>query len=257
MPERPENNQIKELGATLLEVAMTLMASGASTSRIRNTINRISIPFNCTPHMLISQRTIMLSIYGEGDEFVFSSLKRTPLHGVNFNLITGISQMSWLVIEEKWNVKQISEELHRLCAQPHYSRITILLLTALAGASFCRLATGSAVDMAVVFVATTAGLFIRQEATRLKFNPYACIYFASLTASLIAGALVKFDPLTKHEFAFATSVLFLIPGVPLINAFSDMIEGNLQNGLIRGLHGFIISFAIALGLSTSMAIYQF
>jgi len=102
-----------------------------------------------------------------------------------------------------------------------------------------------------------AGLFVKQEATKLNFNPYLCVYLAALTSSLIAGSLVKFNPGTDHEFAFATSVLFLIPGVPLINAFSDMIDGNLQNGLIRGMNGFIISFSIALGLLTSMATYHF
>lgn len=152
MPDKPKNKQTKELGATLLEVAMILMASGASTGRIRNTINRISAPFNCTAHMLISQRTIMLSIYSDANEFVFSSLKRTPLHGINFNLISGISQMSWLVADEKWEVEQINNELDRLCAQAHYPRLVILLLTGLAGAAFCRLATGSALDMVVVFL---------------------------------------------------------------------------------------------------------
>jgi uncharacterized membrane protein YjjP (DUF1212 family) len=60
----------------------------------------------------------------------------------------------------------------------------------------------------------------------------------------------------EHEHAFATSVLFLIPGVPLINSFSDLIDGNLQNGIVRGLNGLIISFVIALGLLTTVLIYQ-
>jgi len=38
--------------------------------------------------------------------------------------------------------------------------------------------------------------------------------------------------------------------------FSDMIDGNLMNGLIRGLNGLIIAFGIALGLLTTMIIYQ-
>jgi uncharacterized membrane protein YjjP (DUF1212 family) len=257
MSNNQENKEIKELGATLLEIAVLLMVSGASTGRIRNTIDRIATSFSYTANLFISQRTIMLSIYNEENECVFNSLKRTPLHGINFTTVSGISRMSWLILDEKWNVKKINEELDRLNALPHYPRILVLILTGMAGASFCRLAGGGVLDMTIVFAGTIAGLFIRQEATKLNFNPNLCVYFAALTSSLIAGSLVKLGAGINHEIAFATSVLFLIPGIPLINAFSDMIDGNLHNGLIRGLNGFIISFSIALGLLTSMAIYRF
>jgi uncharacterized membrane protein YjjP (DUF1212 family) len=154
-------------------------------------------------------------------------------------------------------VEQIREELVRLTSLPHYPRMLTLILVGLAGASFCRLAGGGAMDMLIVFSASLFGLFVRQEAVRLRFNTYLCIYFAALAATLIAGLSVKFGVGNEHEHAFATSVLFLIPGVPLINSFSDLIDGNLQNGIIRGLNGLMISFAIALGMLTSMLIYQF
>lgn len=257
MSDHQKNSNINELGTTLLHIALLLMASGASSERVRNTVDRISNAFGYTTYMLISQRTLLLSVYNDAGECIFNSLKRTSAHGINFKMVSGISRMSWLVVEEKWTIEKIKEDIARLCALPHYPRVVVLLLTALAGSSFCRLAGGSALDMAMVFAGTMAGLFIRQEAAKKRFNPYMCVYFAALTSSLIVGSLVKLDHQVNHEFAFATSVLFLIPGVPLINAFSDMIDGNLQNGIIRGLNGFIISFAIALGLLTSMAIYRF
>lgn len=48
-------------------------------------------------------------------------------------------------------------------------------------------------DMAIVFVATFIGLFVRQEATKLKFNPYLCVYFAAIAASVIAGLAFKLN----------------------------------------------------------------
>jgi len=257
MSVKADNNEINALGTTLLEIGALLMVSGASTGRIRNNINRISNSFGYSTDMLISQRTLMLNIYNEENGHFFNSLKRTQAHGVNFAIVSGISRMSWLVVEQKWSVEQINTDLIRIAALPHYPRMLILTFVGLAGAAFCRLAGGEALDMAMVFLGSFCGLFIRQEAHKLQFNPYICILFAALTSSLIAGLPIKFQIGDTKEVAFATSVLFLIPGVPLINSFSDMIDGNLQNGLIRGLNGFIISFAIALGLLTSMLIYHF
>ncbi|MBC8051767.1 MAG: threonine/serine exporter family protein [Sphingobacteriaceae bacterium] len=257
MNNNPEKDEIHVLGSTLLEIGALLMVSGASSGRIRNTINRISDSFGYSADMLISQRTLMLNIYNEDSGHFFNSLKRTSPHGVNFVMLSGISRMSWLIVEQKWNVKQINEELKRLRSLPHYPRMIILSVVGLAGAAFCRLAGGVAFDMVMVFIGTFCGLFVRQEAMKMKFNPYMCVYFAAFVSSLLAGIPAKLGSYDTHEHAFATSVLFLIPGVPLINSFSDMIDGNLQNGLIRGLNGFIISFTIALGLLTSMFIYQF
>lgn len=252
MAEHHTDTEVKELGATLLNIGALLMVSGASTARIRNTITRIATSFGYNADMLISQRTLMLSLYDEDNNYFFNSLKRTSPHGVNFTVLSGMSKMSWQVLEEKWTVRQINEEVERLVGLPHYRRWIVLALVGLAGSSFCRVAGGDVTDMLVVFIATFSGLFIRQQTLKKGFNPYMCIYFASLTASFIAGPLVRFGTGHFQEHAFATSVLFLIPGVPLINSFSDMIEGNSQNGLIRGLNGFIISFAIALGMLTSM-----
>lgn len=248
--------QINQLGKTLLEVGSLLMSSGSNSGRIRITVNRIASSFGYHTEMLISHRSIMLTLLGEDGEHLFTSLKRTSPHGVNFKMLSGISRMSWNVVEEKWSVEQINKELQRLTALPHYPRWLTLTLVSLAGAAFCRLAGGSLEDLLIVFAASFAGLFVRQEAARLGFNTYLCIFFAAFTAALIAGLPVKFGGAHEHEPAFATCVLFLIPGVPLINSFSDLIDGNTQIGIVRGVNGLIISFAIALGLLSAMLIYQ-
>jgi uncharacterized membrane protein YjjP (DUF1212 family) len=110
--------------------------------------------------------------------------------------------------------------------------------------------------MITSFLATVTGLFVRQETLRKKFNPYLCVYFASATASLLAGAAVKFNVGISPELAFIASVLFLIPGVPLISSVSDLMDGNILNGLSRGVNALQTSLAIALGLLTTMILYS-
>jgi uncharacterized membrane protein YjjP (DUF1212 family) len=248
--------ELKKTGLILLEIGSVLMSSGANTTRIRTNINRISGAFGYNTELLVTHRAIMLSVSDNDQNNFFSSLKRTSPHGVNFKVISGISRMSWRIVEEKWNVDQIRAELDRLAALPHYPRILILFLVALAGASLCRIFGGFILEMSVAFIATFAGLFVRQEAVKRNFNPYLCVYFGSLTASLLSGLAVKLHLGTVPETAFATSVLFLVPGVPLINTFIDLLDGNLMNGILRGINGLIIAFSIALGLLTSMIIYQ-
>ena len=146
-------------------------------------------------------------------------------------------------------------EIDRLKALPHYRKIIVLPMIGLAGAAFCRIFGGSYAEMAVTFVATFIGLFVRFQAVKIDFNPYLCIYFASLFASFVTGLAGRYLPVPTMEHASTACVLFLIPGVHFINSFSDFIDGNLLNGLIRGIHSLMISFAIALGLITTHLIY--
>jgi uncharacterized membrane protein YjjP (DUF1212 family) len=165
--------------------------------------------------------------------------------------------MSWSVVEEAWTINAIANEVKRLEQLPHFNRLLVLTLVGLAGAGFCAIADGTPIDILFTFMASFVGLFVRQEAVKANFNPFLAVYFAAFTAAIIAGLATKLGIGSAENHAVVTSVLFLIPGVPLINSFSDIIDGNIQNGIIRGFTGLIISFTIALGVLTASGLYQF
>ena len=240
--------RVKEAEAMLLNVGTLLMSSGASTGRVRTTVNRIADALGYNIELMITNRSLMLKVIDEEKNHFIASLKRTSPHGVNFRVVSGISRMSWKVVEDRWDIPQINAEIARLVALPHYPRLIILSSVALAGASFCALFGGKGYELLVAFIATFVGMFVRQEALKNRFNPYVSIIFAAFSASIISGLSVKLGIGSSPDLAFATSVLFLVPGVPLINSFTDMIDGNILNGIVRGIHGLVIALAIALGL---------
>jgi uncharacterized membrane protein YjjP (DUF1212 family) len=254
-------NRIKEdaqsVGNVLLEIGASLMSSGASTNRTRITMERIARGLGYGIELLITQRALMLTIIEKDQQHFFSRLKRISPHGVNFRIVSGISHLSWNVMEEDWTVAQITEELQRLKSLPHYPRLVVLGCVGLAGAAFCNIFGGGIIEMIVAFVATVGGLFIRQEATKKKFNPYLCVFFAAFAASLIAGMAEYLHIGLQPDKAFATSVLFLVPGVPLINSVSDLMDGNIQNGIVRAMNGLMIAFSIAMGLFAVKMILNF
>lgn len=247
----------QSVGNILLEIGALLMSSGASTNRTRITMNRIAKGLGYGIELLITQRALMLTIIEKDQQLFFSRLKRISPHGVNFRIVSGISHLSWNVMEQHWTVNQISEEVQRLKSLPHYPRPVILGAVGLAGAGFCNIFGGGYIEMTVAFVATVIGLFVRQEAVKKKFNPYLCVFFASFTASLVAGIAEFYHIGLQPDKAFATSVLFLVPGVPLINSVSDLVDGNIQNGIVRAVNGLMISFSIALGIFAVKMIFNF
>lgn len=254
--EKYNKEDITRLCKILLDTGALLMSSGANTSRIRTTIMRIASVYGYNAELLVTHRALMLTLFDDDKDYFFSRLKRTSPHGANFRIVSGISRMSWSIVNEVWDFQQIENELDRLRSLPHYPRLLILLMVSVAGASFCRLFGGGLIEMMVTFTATFCGLFVRQETLKMQFNPYLCIFFASFCSSLISGLSIYLHIGEHPDFAFATAVLYLIPGIPLINSLSDLLEGNIMNGIVRGINGMIISFAIALGLWAAIIIYK-
>jgi len=251
-----EKDDTLHVGTTLLEIGSLLMSSGASTMRIRHTMNRIAHALGFNIELMITHRALLLTLSDEDGEHLFSRIKRISPHGVNFKMVSGISHMSWNIVDEKWGLEKINKEIDRLKSQAHYPRFILLTCVALADAGFCHNIGGGWIEMLIASIATFCGLFVRQEFMKKQFNPYICVFLAALTASVIAAAskFIPYEIMTNK--ALATSVLFLIPGVPLINSITDLIDGNLQNGIIRGINGLMLCFAIACGLLITALIFK-
>ena len=247
----------KSFGPLLLDIGIGLLRAGASSNRIGIILRRMAAAYQCKTHIDISPKSISLSLHAENEQVVFNGTRSTPDYGVNFKMISGISRMSWAVTENPWPLQEIKNEMDRLKSLPHYPRLIVLAVVALAGASFCYTFGGDAFEMSITFGATFCGLFVKQELVKKSFNTYICTFISALVAALFTGAFYKAGLGLQLEHAYATCVLFLIPGVPLINFFIDLIAGNILYGLDRGVNALMHAMAIAFGLAAAVFIYNF
>ncbi|GLB53507.1 membrane protein [Neptunitalea chrysea] len=243
-------------GTLLLEIGALLMSSGANTNRIRLTIKRVADSYGYKADYLITHRAIMLTLHNKAEEQVFNQLKQTYNFVPNFRIVSGISRLSWQIVQEQLSLAEAGEEVERLKVLPHYPRLLILGVVALACSSFCRLSGGGVIEMSVVFLAAFVGLFVKQEMGKKQVNAYFGVFFAALTTTLITGGLANLFTYKNDNMAYITAILYLIPGIPFINCTSDILDGNSLNGVIRGINGFAISFAIAAGLILGLFIYN-
>jgi len=246
----------KELGALLLDIGIVLLNSGASCSRIRLTITRLASAYQYVPHISIGPKSVSLTLNNENGITIFNGIRTTLSQGVDFKIISGISRLSWATTKEKLSVEKLRSEFYKLNVSIHYPRIIVLCFVSLAGAAFCYTFGGNRLEMLITFGATFSGLFVKQQLIKHSLNPYICTYVAAVVASLFTATFRMAGLTIALENAFSTCVLFLIPGVPLINCFTDLIDGNILNGMIRGMNALLHALAIAFGLSTTLIIYN-
>lgn len=115
-------------------------------------------------------------------------------------------------------------------------------------------------NAAVAFTAAFIGYFVRVSFSKRNFNSMICISIAAFVTTLITGLGRLYGIGAHPEAAMATGVLYLIPGVPLINCVIDLIEGYLSSAINRALFGGFILLCIAAGMTlciTLMGINNF
>jgi uncharacterized membrane protein YjjP (DUF1212 family) len=244
------------LGNLLLQAGVALIKSGAGSSRVVSNLSRFAMAYGYEANIDMGTRNISISLHLENQENIFSGSRSiATLPGANFRVVSAISKLSWDVIEEDIALDTVEERLTKAKEMPVYNRYLILLLVGLAGAAFCFTFGGNATEMAITFAATFIGLYLKQELVRKKFNPFLVTYAAAVISATVIGIFWKIGVDSKLDHAFATCILFLIPGVLMINAFIDLLDGYIINGLDRGINALMHAFAIASGLATVLYIF--
>lgn len=239
----------------LLDIGSTLLSSGAHSERINRNVHRIGEQWNYDVDIFFSFTGLIVTIQKKDNPEIYATRhKRIIHHGVNFKILNEISLLSWSVKENNLSPAEVSEALEEIKNIPHYSQLTILIGIGFACAFLCLISKGDWIDSAFAFVAAIAGLFVRQELTKKRYNIMIAILAASFVTSLIAGMDLLYNVGSSPEKALATSVLYLIPGVPLINSIIDLIEGYVPTAIARGVYGGFILLCLAVGMSLSIIV---
>ena len=246
---------IHEIADVLTDMAAELMTSGAHTMRIIQNISRMAATFGYFIELSVFQQSIMMTITNKEDQVNRLTLikKARPLL-LNFTIVSDLSALSWDTFDKQLSFDEIKKRYHEIVSQKRMSRWLVLFLVGCANAAFCALFKGDLYAISLVFVATLAGFYLRQEMIKKHISHLIVFTTSAFVASLLAGLGYVFHLGNTPEVALASSVLYLIPGVPLINSILDIIEGHVLTGIARLVNASSLIVCIAIGLFASMLI---
>jgi uncharacterized membrane protein YjjP (DUF1212 family) len=137
---------------------------------------------------------------------------------------------------------------------PLRANITVMFAVALACAAFAYLNQGDPSAMVAAAIGGAIGQGLRMRLLRQKFNQFVvtalCAILASTIYCLIALALARLGlGSLRHASGFVSSVLFLVPGFPLVAAAVDLVQDDLSVGVTRLAYGMMLVLAGGFGIS--------
>ena len=246
--------ELKAIARFVAEYATRLMGSGVHTSRVVRNTKRLGEALGVRVIVSAFQKVVNFSVVDDESGEVCTEAADIPPLPISFELNAELSALSWEAYDERLPLGEIERRYREIVARPRLVPIFTLVLAGLANASFCRLFGGDWFAVSIVFTATLIGFFLKQGMQARGFNHYVIFIASAFVASMYASVALTFD--TTSDVAIATSVLFLIPGVPLINGVIDIVEGHILNGIARLTSALMLIVCIAIGLSGTLMIVK-
>ena len=243
---------VRETCLFLSEYAVQLFGSGCTCIRLEKNMKRIAASLGMNVEFSVLPRHIHITVSkGDSDFTSVIGIRDLP---ISFSRITDLSRLSWQMADGKIDFLTARSVLPRICNCACVNPWLLLLLVSLANASFCRLFSGDPMAMATVFIATFIGFLVKQILVRRHMDIRLTVLFCSFLSAMIAAAGSLLGIGGTPEIAVATSVLYLVPGIPFINSFCDLLDRHYLCAFGRAMNAVLLLCCLSLGLCAGMAV---
>ena len=243
------NKPGQPVGAFLCDYATTLLECGATTVRIEKNVGRIAEAYGCRAEVVIFPKHVEVVERSVSTEERNIFVKTISHGGINYSTISDLSKLSWNCVDRMLPLETARREYQRICQVKRLPSTLVTLLTSLANASFCRLFEGDLPSMGIVFVATLCGFYLKNIlCSKYHFDLRAAIIVAGCVSAILSCAGYVFGWGETPDVALATSVLYLVPGIPYLNSVSDLINGHYLCATSRFIHAATLTVCLSVGL---------
>lgn len=249
-----QKEPLLEVGEFIGEYAAHMMGCGIHTSRVIRSAKRIGEAYEYIVKISVFPKNLILTLRDKETHEYYSEVIEIPSLPISFEHNSELSALSWETHDQHLPLNILREKYQQITSAPPIHPQLVLLLASLANASFCRLFGGDWCSAAIVFVATLIGFYLKQQMTAAAINHYIVFIVSAFAASLCASLSLVFH--TTSDIALATSVLYLVPGVPLINGIIDIVEGHTLSGFARLAQATLLIVCVAIGLSITLLLLK-
>ena len=234
-----------------------MLRSGDTAFRVREAMGLLATSLGLSRlavHIAIGGMTATASA---GTDTVTLAREIAPL-GVDASRIAALERLA-RSSKPGLTAEALAAEIDAIEATPPlHSLLPLALSMAVASAGFSYLNGGDL--LATVAAAASGGLgqTARTLLSREGYNQYAMTAACAVLASgvyclIVLGFGVRSFSLA-HAVGFISSVLFLVPGFPLVAALLDLVQHQMTAAIVRLLYAVALILAAAAGLSTVAAL---
>jgi uncharacterized membrane protein YjjP (DUF1212 family) len=230
------NDNLLDNAANLaLEIGRLLMESGARGRAVEDQVIKIARGLGADRvDVRLGYASLAITV-GLGHE-ALTLMRKVGPHGVNQRLDIALRGLATRIENRELAAPAAKAELARLEKEtPRHPLWIVVVAVGLACMAFGRLLGVDWLGTGPVFLAACFAQWLRREFAAHHINPFIGAALVAFSGSLLAGAGARGLASATVDTAMIAAVLLLVPGVPALNAQSDIIEGRPTLGSARAV----------------------
>ncbi len=240
------NASLKEKSSLVERVGMLMLSVGTGAWRVRASMNKIARALGIICNADIGLLTIECTCIENGESHTSEITLSTT--GVNTDKLNELEHFADGFAERagRYSVVQFHRILDKISQiPPNYKAWNLALAAGLACCGFTFLLGGGAVEMLLAFFGAGVGMYVRKKLLErhitLLANVAAGVAAACVTYLLLFRLFEAiFSVSIVHQAGYICSMLFVIPGFPLITGGIDLAKLDLRSGLERITYAMLI-----------------
>ena len=241
----------------LLRFGTLMLRAGNPSFRVHEAIGLLARRFAIDSLALLVTLNGMTATAQRGAERTTLAVNVAPV-GINVRRLGALERL----VEETspgLTVAQLTAQLDAIEAAPPLRPVVVVgVAVGFASAAFAYLNGGTVAVLLAAFVAGGLGQMLRGLLLAKRLNQYAvtalCAVFASGLYCLVTTLQDRTGVMAGNAAGFISSVLFLVPGFPLVAALLDLLQHQTIAGLARLAYGTMVLLAAAFGLYVVAAV---
>lgn len=242
----------------LLRFGVLMLQSGNTAVRTRRWIDAIAPKLGFeSVSAIVSLDSITVSVRHRGEWL--TAMRQLGPPGINVSRIAQLEEIA-RTVDAETALPELAAELSKIeSATSLYSFVQIAAAVGLASGSFAFLNGAAAPETVAAAIGGACGQGLRLRLGHRRFNQYGAVALSAIMASgvyvLAAAAGNHFGfQFAQYPAGFIASVLFLVPGFPLIAALFDLLQYQTLAAVSRFAYGLMLLLAVAFGLSIVVGI---
>ena len=245
---------LAEIAHLALTVGRMLLEWGANARVVHEAISHVAIGLGCDSAEAFCQHAAIIVVLNRDGES-YTQMGKVGEHVVNLRRTQNLQEVVLRVTRGELTCAEAQAEVESVPGRTkHYQIWFICLATGLACGAFGRLFKSDWVAFLPTLIGAGIGQYVRHTLFHRKYNIFLIAGVVSFIAAILAGFGAKALGSAHLPLAMVAAVLLLVPGIPVLNAQIDIIEGKPNLAAARGLRITFLLLFMALGLTIAQSL---
>ncbi|WP_043589129.1 threonine/serine ThrE exporter family protein [Geminisphaera colitermitum] len=240
----------REVTRVCIHAAQLLMQHGTESALVESVSRRLGEAFGAdSVEVALMANAITLTTLKHGH--CVTTVRRNIDRGINMHMAVGVQRVMLDAEAGRIGLVEVARQLDAL--RPfHYNRWLVVFMIGLSCAGFARLVHADWIACGITFVASAVAMAVRQLLAQWHFNPIVNFTIGAFVATSISAQGLIYQLGATPKIAMASCVLLFVPGMPLINAVSDMVKGYMNTGIARMGMAVLLCIGTCIGILLAM-----